>query len=111
MNWKCREHLSFSGTARTVLSLLLVLQLVFLLVLVACPALHHAIHHDSDRSDHQCAVTVFAHGQVDSSVVAVNVNIPVTAVEFLPQALISILNTQVDTFPPGRGPPADLFVS
>lgn len=111
MNWKCRKRLSFSGTARTVLSLLLVLQLLFLLVLVACPALHHALHHDSDRSEHQCAVTIFAHGQVDASVVAVSVNIPVTVVEFLPQALIPILNTQVDTFPPGRGPPVGLFAS
>lgn len=38
--------------------------MVFVLALAACPALHHAVHSDSNNSDHECLVTLFARGQM-----------------------------------------------
>ena len=46
--------------------------LVLLLnAMAACPALHEMIHKDADSAVHQCAVTLFAHGQVDSTPVEI----------------------------------------
>jgi hypothetical protein len=109
LDWKSRKW--FGRTAKAVLSLLLVLQLLFLLAMVACPALHHAIHHDSDSSEHHCAATIFAQGQVEASVVEVAVTAPAAAVQFIPQTLVSVFNPLVDTSPPGRGPPVSLLSS
>jgi len=85
--------------------------MLVLLALVACPALHHALHHDSDSSEHHCAVTIFTHGQVDAPVVEAAVILPADAVEFLPLISVSVFNAQVQTFPPGRGPPVYLLHS
>jgi len=63
---KCRKF--FGRTAKTVLSAFLVLQLLTLLALAASPALHHALHHDSDQPGHDCLVTAFVKGQVSEAV-------------------------------------------
>jgi hypothetical protein len=65
ISWKTRK--SFARTAQSVLAVVLILQMVALLVLVACPALHHALHHDSNDSDHGCLVTLFAKGQLSEA--------------------------------------------
>jgi len=62
LNWRCRKALG--RTAKTVLSALLVLQLLVLLAMAACPALHELIHQDADKPGHECAVTMFVHGKV-----------------------------------------------
>jgi hypothetical protein len=54
----------FKRTAKTVLSLVLLLQMIGLLVLAASPALHHALHPDSNHCDHGCIVTLFIKGQL-----------------------------------------------
>lgn len=79
--------------------------------MVACPALHHAIHHDSDSSEHHCAATIFAEGQVEASVVEVTATAPVVTVYLPTQTLVSVFNTLADTSPPGRGPPVSLLPS
>jgi len=111
LDWKSWKCFGFGRTVKTVLSTLLILQLLVLLALVACPALHHALHHDSDSSEHHCAVTIFAHGQVDAPVVEAAAVLPADAVEFLPLISVSVFNAQVETFPPGRGPPVYLLHS
>jgi hypothetical protein len=57
-------------TVKTVLSAVLVLQLLALLALSASPELHHALHSDSDCPDHHCLVTVFAQGQLSGAEMA-----------------------------------------
>jgi|HubBroStandDraft_1064217.scaffolds.fasta_scaffold663426_1 hypothetical protein len=96
----------FGRTATTVLTTLLILQILVLLALVACPALHHALHHDSDSSEHHCAVTMFAQGQVEVPVVEVAPILPVSVFQFLPLTSVPVFNSLAETFPPGRGPPA-----
>jgi hypothetical protein len=80
-------------------------------LLAASPSLHEWVHADAGKEDHQCAVTLFAHGQVDSSVLEVAASLPVAAIEQSPQILVSVFNTLVETLPPGRGPPASLLHS
>jgi len=88
------------------LASLLVIFVLLLDAMAACPDLHELIHHDADAPGHVCAVTLFAHGQVDSPVVEMTAIIPVTPVEFFPLNSVSAFNAQVETLPPGRGPPA-----
>jgi len=91
-----------------VLSILLVL---LLNLLAASPSLHEYFHTDAGKAEHQCAVTVFAHGQVDSPVVDEALPVPVAAIEFFPQFSVSIPHTLVATLPPGRGPPVSCLHS
>lgn len=91
-----------------VLSILLVL---LLNLLAASPSLHKYFHADADKAEHQCAVTLFAHGQVDSPVVDVAAIIPAAPIEFSPQFSVSIPNALVATLPPGRGPPVSFLHS
>jgi len=86
--------------------------LVLLLnALAASPNLHAFIHNDADSPEHNCAITIFAHGQVDSAVVEVTAILPVAPVEFLPQTSVSSFNALVESLPPGRGPPVFLLHS
>jgi len=96
---------------QAVLASLLVGLVLLLDAMAACPNLHELIHHDADAPGHECAVTIFAHGQVDSPVVEVAAIMPVAPVEFLPQTLVSSFNAPVESLPPGRGPPASLLHS
>jgi len=79
--------------------------------LAAVPPLHELIHKDAGEAAHQCAVTLFAHGQVDSPVAAVAACIPVAPVQALPLVSISVFNVLAATLPPGRGPPVSLLPS
>lgn len=80
--------------------------LVLLLnAMASSPELHEFFHADAGHADHECAVTLFAHGQVESPVVDVAAIVPVAPVECLPQILVSAPNALVESLPPGRGPP------
>jgi hypothetical protein len=61
--WQC-----LGRTVTTVLSAVLVLQLLILLALAASPGLHEALHHDCGQPDHDCLVTNFVKGQLGESV-------------------------------------------
>ena len=41
-----------------------------ILAMAVCPSLNKWLHHDAGEQDHQCAVTVFSSGQIDSVVPA-----------------------------------------
>jgi hypothetical protein len=103
--------LSLGRTAKAVLSTFLILQILALLALTACPTLHHALHHDSDRVDHDCAVTMFAHGHADSSIVEVAATLPVAPAQFIPLTSTPVFHDLVEALPPGRAPPVSLLHS
>jgi len=89
---------------------ILAVALVLLLnLLVAAPALHEWFHADAGKEGHQCAVTLFAHGQVDSPVVEVATVVPVSPAKCLPPVAASVFSALVATLPPGRGPPVCLL--
>jgi hypothetical protein len=48
---------------------LLLGQILVIAALVASPNLHQLFHHDADRGDHECAVTVMISGGSDGSLV------------------------------------------
>src|ERR1017187_9186230 len=91
-----------------VLSILLVLVLN---LLAASAALHERLHADAGKTDHECAVTLFAHGQMDSTAVEVAAIRPVAPVEFLQLTSVSVFKALVEPLPPGRGPPFSLLHS
>lgn len=89
--------------AAFLLSLLLSLQ-----AMVALPGLHAWFHPDASDPDHECAVTLFAHGQVEAAS-------PAVAVQRAPERLIvsdplpSAIFVSADfRLLPSRGPPASL---
>lgn len=90
---------------------LLVAVVLLLDAMAACPALHELIHHDADTPGHHCAVTMFAHGQVDAVSVGVTPPAPSFTGFVLTVAFTSIHGTGLDQLPPARGPPDSSLAS
>lgn len=79
--------------------------LLFIATLAASPALHAAIHPDANHEDHNCIISVFAHGQVNAAAVAVApVVVPVVCVE-LSLPVFSVFSATIENLPQGRAPP------
>ena len=55
-----------SPRCRQVLAALLAAQLLAIIALAVCPALHHWVHADADDGVHTCAVTLFLSGSCDA---------------------------------------------
>lgn len=49
---------------RRAFALFLLVLFFGLQALAVSPALHARLHHDADKADHECAVTMFAHGKL-----------------------------------------------
>ena len=79
--------------------------MLLLNALAAAPALHEWFHADAGHSEHQCAVTLFAHGQMEAGAAVASAAIPALAGEFNLPSLVSVFGTAAETLPPGRGPP------
>jgi len=97
--------------AQALIAALLVALVLLLDAMVACPGLHELLHADADQAGHECAVTMFIHGQVDSAVVLVAAILPAAPVEFSPQTATALFHARTDILPPGRGPPAGCFLA
>lgn len=101
-----RKEIKFlSNLVRPVLAGMLVAVVLLLNAMAAAPELHELIHADAGHEDHQCAVTLFAHGQVDSVTVAVAAIAPVVLVETAPPILFSVFAPVIENLPAGRAPP------
>jgi len=74
--------------------------------MAACPDLHELIHKDAGEAGHHCAVTMFAHGQVESAASDVPVVTPAVWFETVPHAKFSAFGTVVENLPHGRAPPS-----
>lgn len=77
--------------------------------MAACPALHELIHKDADKPGHECAVTMFAHGKVESATIGIPAIVPAASIESTPQVEFSVFSTAIENLPLGRAPPAILF--
>jgi hypothetical protein len=95
----------FNQFGKPALAALLVGLILLLDAMAACPSLHELIHKDADKATHQCAVTLFAHGQVDSATVEVPACAPPALIETTPQISFSIFSPAIENLPPGRAPP------
>ena len=92
-----------------VVTALLLASLVLLLdAMAASPALHELVHKDADTNQHQCAVTLFAHGQVDSATVDVAPVASSDLIEATPQFTSSVFAPAIENLPAGRAPPVSV---
>ena len=98
-----RRHFQYGKAA---LAALLVGVILFLDAMAACPALHELIHKNADKAGHECAVTMFAHGKVESATVEVPAIIPAASIESAPQIEFPVFGTAIENLPQGRAPPA-----
>jgi hypothetical protein len=96
----------FKKIGKPALAALLVGLILLLNAMAACPALHELIHKDADHADHQCAVTMFAHGKVDSVTCEVPIVAPTVWVEIVPLSKFSVFSSAIQNLPHGRAPPA-----
>jgi hypothetical protein len=63
------EHKIFGvrWIARSAIAGLLLASFFLTAAMVACPELHEYFHHDAKDTHHQCAATLFTHGQMMTS--------------------------------------------
>jgi hypothetical protein len=73
--------------------------------MAASPSLHEWLHADAGKSEHQCAVTVFAHGHVDSAAADIFVPAPHGVIVANPSVEISAYSPAIENLPAGRAPP------
>jgi hypothetical protein len=98
-----RRHFQRHGQA--VIASLLAGLVLLLNAMAASPALHELIHKDADSTAHQCVVTLFAHGQVDSATVEISAVTPSASIETTPQIVFSVFVSVLENLPAGRAPP------
>ena len=98
----------FKRQNRAVIASLLAGLVLLLDAMAVCPALHELIHRDASSADHQCAVTLFAHGQVDSATVEVLPVAPTVSIETTAQFEFSIFTPAIENLPAGRAPPVSV---
>ena len=91
---------------RLLLGVLLIFLVLLLNLLAASPSLHQLLHGDANHAEHQCAVTLFAHGKVDTASVAVPISVPLAVVETAPAIIFSSFSPAIEHLPAGRAPPA-----
>ena len=95
----------FNHGCKAVIASLLTGFVLLLNAMAASPSLHEWFHADAGETGHQCAVTLFAHGQVDSAAVDVSVSLPQVLVAANPPVEISLFSPSIGNLPAGRAPP------
>ena len=91
---------------RRCVSALLLAVFLSLQAMAALPALHAFVHHDSSDPNHECAVTLLLHGQVDASSAATPVFVAPQILSVVPDAPEAIFVSADLRLLPSRGPPA-----
>jgi len=91
---------------------LLLIALVLLLdAMGVSPSLHERFHSDAGENGHQCAVTLFAHGQVDAATVDVAMAGLLPLITPTPATDSFVFCPVIEQLPAGRAPPAAAFNS
>jgi hypothetical protein len=100
------RNLKFGTVFRKASAVLLCAMVLFLAALAASPSLHEWLHHDANEPDHDCAITLFAHGQVNATTI-----VPVMAVVAALFGGVALLARTFELasadyrFSPSRAPP------
>jgi hypothetical protein len=104
---KAMAIFSFRGEApRRIWAVICLASFLALQAVASSGTLHKWIHPDADSPDHECAVTMFLHGQVDSVATFVPLVTCVAALFFLLPLLESAVFSSFDyRFCPSRAPP------
>ena len=101
----------FLARGRAILAVVLAGVVLLLNAMAASPALHEWFHSDASQPEHQCAVTLFAHGQVASASVDVPILAAVSLVETICVETFSLYRPVIEHLPAGRAPPVLPVVS
>ena len=99
-------HFKLSGKA--VVASLLTGLVLLLNAMAASPELHELFHADAGQTEHQCAVTLFAHGHMNSATVEVATVTLTVSVEATPQITFSVFAPAIENLPAGRAPPVSV---
>ena len=83
---------------------------LFLQAMVVFPGLHELIHADASDPRHECAVTLFTHGQAHGAEAAVPLLRPEPAAVFVQSPREAVLVSTDVRLLPGRGPPSLLLL-
>jgi hypothetical protein len=100
------RYFKFGTVFRKASAILLCAMVLFLAALAASPSLHECLHHDANEPNHECAITLFAHGQVNATTI-----VPVMAVVAALFGGIALLANTFELasadyrFSPSRAPP------
>jgi hypothetical protein len=97
---------SFKNLRKPCVAVLLIGLVSLLNLMAAAPALHQAIHHDAGRADHDCAVTMFAHGNVELATCDIPVVVPTIRITATSLLEFSVFGTAIENLPFGRAPPS-----
>jgi hypothetical protein len=95
----------FKPASQAVIASMLTCFVLLLNVLAASPSLHERFHADAGKAEHQCIVTLFAHGQVDSASGTAPVVFALTWLPTVPAVEISAFSPTIADLPAERGPP------
>lgn len=95
----------FKAYGQAAIASLLAGLVLLLNAMAASPSLHAWFHSDAGQPEHQCAVTMFAHGKVNCATVDVLVPAPVTLIAAVPAAAGSVFSPAIENLPAGRAPP------
>ena len=87
------------------MSAMLVLLVIALNLLAASPTLHERLHGDAREASHQCAITLFAHGQVEPAAVGVDPAPMVSGGQLVLLAPVTIFDSTFIVHTADRGPP------
>ncbi len=98
------EH-HFRLRGKAVIASLLAMLVLLMGSLASSSHLHELIHADADSAAHQCAATMFAHGQVDSATVDVSPVASPVSIETTPQLVYAAFSPTIENLPAGRAPP------
>ena len=74
----------------------------------AAPAFHKILHKDAGQAGHQCAITLFADGQVDLSTAEISTSVPAVSVETTSTRVVSVFAPAIENLPAGRAPPVSV---
>jgi hypothetical protein len=101
----------FCRLSKSFVAALLMGLVLFMAALASSEALHKLIHHDADEAGHECAVTLFAHGHVDSTTCDIPLVTPTVRVETTPHLEFFVVSPTIENLPPGRAPPSFCIAS
>ena len=77
--------------------------------MAASPALHEMFHDDAGHADHECVVTMFVHGKIDSVICEIPVVVYASWFKTTYSITSFVFTAPIKNLPRGRAPPSIAF--
>jgi hypothetical protein len=92
--------------SQAIIASLLTGMVLLLNALAVSPSLHEWFHGHPVLSQHQCAVTLFAQGQMDLASVDLPIAASLSFVQTVSSVDLAVFSPAIEYLPAGRAPPA-----